>query len=66
MQTYGLRHSNFFVLFRNAEFSHARTEQSIFCKFSNGRVLKISPDSERSIGDITKTEGDTDLRLAQF
>ena len=37
-----------------------------FANFQRARVLKISPDSERSIGDISETEGDTDLRLAQF
>ena len=66
LQPCGLCHSNFLVLLRNTEFSHARTEQSIFYKISKGRVLKISHDSERSIGDISETEGDADLRLAQF
>ena len=61
-----MRHSNFLFLLHNPEFSHARTEQSIFCKFSKGRVLKIAPDSERSIGDISETEGDTDQGLAPF
>ena len=29
-------------------------------------IIKISPDSERSIGDISETKRDTDLILAPF
>ena len=66
MQTFGLRNSNFLVLLCTTEFCYARTEQSIFCKFSKVQVLKISQDSEHSLGDISKTERDTELRIAPY
>ena len=61
-----MRNSNFLAPLRKTEYSHARMEQSIFCKFSKGRVLKISPDFESSTGDISEMKRDADLRLAPF